>query len=283
MRDVPVESGLGLRDHALGVVEEAELRLRVAGVQVVAGTATSRRSPPIRGRAGVPGSLSIGPIDAAGPAALLWSTFFRHAASTPLAPRTPAPLRKVRRDARLLITASNWPIPVPPSVFACDPRMMGRFGHLCKPAVAISTRPNLGTSAIVTTFWHPFADMAALEATGSVTLVRGEGSHVWDTQGNRYLDATAGLWFVNVGHGRTEIAEAAAAQMATLAAYHTFGDMTNEPTEAPDGARRRVRADRQPEGVPHERRFGLDRHRHEDRSPLLDGARRAATDGPDPP
>ena len=73
--------------------------------------------------------------------------------------------------------------------------MMGRFGHLCKPAVAISTRPNLGTSAIVTTFWHPFADMAALEATGSVTLVRGEGSHVWDTQGNRYLDATAGLWF----------------------------------------------------------------------------------------
>jgi len=110
--------------------------------------------------------------------------------------------------------------------------MMGRFGHLCKPVVATSTRTNLGTSAIVTTFWHPFADMAALEATGSLTVVRGEGSHVWDTQGKRYLDATAGLWFVNVGHGRREIADAAAAQMAALAAYHTFGDLTNEPTEA---------------------------------------------------
>jgi putrescine---pyruvate transaminase len=84
----------------------------------------------------------------------------------------------------------------------------------------------------MTTFWHPFADMAALEATGSLTIVRGEASHVWDTEGNRYLDATAGLWFVNVGHGRTEIAEAAAAQMSRLAAYHTFGDVTNEPTEA---------------------------------------------------
>ena len=84
----------------------------------------------------------------------------------------------------------------------------------------------------MTTFWHPFADMAALEATGSLTIVRGEGSHVWDTEGNRYLDATAGLWFVNVGHGRTGIAEAAAAQMSRLAAYHTFGDVTNEPTEA---------------------------------------------------
>jgi putrescine aminotransferase len=84
----------------------------------------------------------------------------------------------------------------------------------------------------MTSFWHPFADMAALEATSTLTIVRGEGSHVWDTDGNRYLDATASLWFVNVGHGRRELADAAAEQMATLAAYHTFGDVTNEPTEA---------------------------------------------------
>ena len=56
----------------------------------------------------------------------------------------------------------------------------------------------------MTTFWHPFADMAALEAGGELTIVRGEGSHVWDTSGTRYLDATAGLWFANVGHGRAE-------------------------------------------------------------------------------
>jgi adenosylmethionine-8-amino-7-oxononanoate aminotransferase len=84
----------------------------------------------------------------------------------------------------------------------------------------------------MTTFWHPFADMAALESAGELTLVRGEGSHVWDADGRRYLDATAGLWFANVGHGRAEIAEAAAEQMRRLASYHTFGDLTNEPTAA---------------------------------------------------
>ncbi|HJX07879.1 MAG TPA: aminotransferase class III-fold pyridoxal phosphate-dependent enzyme, partial [Actinomycetota bacterium] len=84
----------------------------------------------------------------------------------------------------------------------------------------------------MTTFWHPFADMAALESAGELTLVRGEGSHVWDTGGGRYLDATAGLWFANVGHGRAEIADAAAEQMRRLAAYHTFGDLANEPTVA---------------------------------------------------
>ena len=84
----------------------------------------------------------------------------------------------------------------------------------------------------MTTFWHPFADMSALESAGELTLVGGEGSHVWDTDGRRYLDATAGLWFANVGHGRAEIADAAAEQMRRLATYHTFGDLTNEPTAA---------------------------------------------------
>ncbi len=110
--------------------------------------------------------------------------------------------------------------------------MMGRFGHPCNPADAASTCDDMGTSALMTTFWHPFADMAALESAGELTLVRGEGSHVWDTDGTRYLDATAGLWFANVGHGRAEIADAAAAQMRRLAAYHTFGDLTNQPTAA---------------------------------------------------
>src|SRR5947208_3652265 len=84
----------------------------------------------------------------------------------------------------------------------------------------------------MTSFWHPFADMAAVEAEGGLSIVRGLGSHIWDAAGNRYLDATAGLWFCNVGHGRTEIADAARRQMAELAAHSTFGDLTNPPTEA---------------------------------------------------
>ena len=76
-------------------------------------------------------------------------------------------------------------------------------------------------------FWHPFADMAAVQAGGELTIVRGEGAHVWDADGRRYLDATASLWYCNVGHGRAEIGAAVAAQMADLEAYSTFQDLTN--------------------------------------------------------
>jgi putrescine---pyruvate transaminase len=82
----------------------------------------------------------------------------------------------------------------------------------------------------VTRFWHPFADMAAVQAAGEVSIVRGEGVYVWDADGNRYLDASASLWYCNVGHGRAEIADAVAAQLRRLEAYSTFGDLTNPPT-----------------------------------------------------
>lgn len=78
-------------------------------------------------------------------------------------------------------------------------------------------------------FWHPFADMASVSTNGELVLTRGEGTHVWDESGRRYLDATAGLWFANVGWGRREIAEAAAAQMTALPSYSTFGDFSNRP------------------------------------------------------
>jgi putrescine aminotransferase len=78
-------------------------------------------------------------------------------------------------------------------------------------------------------FWHPFADMAALEAGGELVLVRGDGAHVWDDAGRRYLDATAALWYCNVGFGRNEIADAVSAQMRELPAYSAFGDLSNRP------------------------------------------------------
>lgn len=78
--------------------------------------------------------------------------------------------------------------------------------------------------------WHPFSDMAVVERDGELVIARGEGAVVWDDQGNRYLDATAGLWFANIGHGRAELAEAAAAQMRQVAAYSTFGDYVTKPT-----------------------------------------------------
>ena len=91
-----------------------------------------------------------------------------------------------------------------------------------------SLRRMSATSTAHTRLWHPFAAMGKVDGN-ELVLVRGEGSRVWDAAGNEYLDATAGLWFVNVGHGRTEIADAVAAQLRTLAAHHVFGDHANPP------------------------------------------------------
>jgi putrescine aminotransferase len=76
--------------------------------------------------------------------------------------------------------------------------------------------------------WHPFADMSQVPGH-EVTLVSGEGAWVSDDLGRRFLDASASLWYCNVGHGRGELADAAAAQMRRLAAYHTFDVFSNEP------------------------------------------------------
>src|SRR5689334_16583519 len=78
-------------------------------------------------------------------------------------------------------------------------------------------------------FWHPFADMHTV-ATNEVVMERGDGVRVWDTGGRSYLDATAGLWYCNVGYGRAEIADAAAAQMKRLPSYSTFGVYATKPT-----------------------------------------------------
>jgi putrescine---pyruvate transaminase len=79
-----------------------------------------------------------------------------------------------------------------------------------------------------TRLWHPFADMHAVRGNEFV-IARGEGVYVWDEGGTRYLDGTASLWCVNVGHGRAEIADAVNAQMRELATYQTFGVFANRP------------------------------------------------------
>ncbi len=82
----------------------------------------------------------------------------------------------------------------------------------------------------MTHFWHPVSDMHAVQASGELILERGEGCHLWDDQGNRYIDSTGGLWYANVGYGRAEIADAAAAQMRKLHAYSHYGDVSSPPT-----------------------------------------------------
>jgi adenosylmethionine-8-amino-7-oxononanoate aminotransferase len=81
---------------------------------------------------------------------------------------------------------------------------------------------------MVPAFLHPFA---APGRTDFIRLVGGEGAVVVDEAGRRYVDAIASLWYVNVGHGRTEVIDAVHRQMQALATYNTFEIWTNEPAD----------------------------------------------------
>ncbi|MBM3541563.1 MAG: aminotransferase class III-fold pyridoxal phosphate-dependent enzyme [Alphaproteobacteria bacterium] len=74
---------------------------------------------------------------------------------------------------------------------------------------------------------HAWGNHHVLKSQGPKMIVRGQGAHIWDADGHRLIDGVAGLWCVNVGHGRAEIAEAMARQATALAFYSSFGNLTN--------------------------------------------------------
>ncbi len=80
----------------------------------------------------------------------------------------------------------------------------------------------------MTRLWHPFADMGAVKDAEFV-IERGDDVWVWDSEGRKYLDATASLWYANVGHGRQEIAAAIAEQLSRLESYSAFSDFAMRP------------------------------------------------------
>ncbi len=67
--------------------------------------------------------------------------------------------------------------------------------------------------------WMHFTRMSSYRDAPVPTIVRGEGAYVYDDRGRRYLDGLAGLFVVQAGHGRRELAEAAARQAADLAFF----------------------------------------------------------------
>src|SRR5437588_5079784 len=71
-----------------------------------------------------------------------------------------------------------------------------------------------------------------IDNANTVVYVRGRGVMVRDVDGNEYIDGLSGLWNVNVGHGRAELADAAAAQMKELAYFSGFVGSTNIPSIA---------------------------------------------------
>jgi L-2,4-diaminobutyrate transaminase len=79
--------------------------------------------------------------------------------------------------------------------------------------------------------FHPGTHLAdfAGGAAPSHLITRGRGIHVVDADGRELIDGFAGLWCVDVGYGRTEIADAVHRQMTTLNYYHTYHGASNEP------------------------------------------------------
>jgi putrescine aminotransferase len=69
---------------------------------------------------------------------------------------------------------------------------------------------------------HPFTDHKELRDIGSRMITRAEGPFIYESEGTELLDGMAGLWCVNVGYGRTELAEAAYQQMKELPYYNSF-------------------------------------------------------------
>ncbi|MGQ5523068.1 aspartate aminotransferase family protein [Chitinimonas sp. PSY-7] len=76
---------------------------------------------------------------------------------------------------------------------------------------------------------HPFSDMGSLNKQGSRVITKAEGVYLWDSDGNKIIDGMAGLWCVNIGYGRREIAEVAYKQMLELPFYNTFFKTTHPP------------------------------------------------------
>ena len=78
-------------------------------------------------------------------------------------------------------------------------------------------------------FIHPFTDHGDLATRGARVITKAEGIYIWDSEGEKMLDAMSGLWCVNVGYGRKELADAAYQQMMTLPFYNSFFQTTNVP------------------------------------------------------
>ncbi|MDN3522422.1 aminotransferase [Halomonas ramblicola] len=78
-------------------------------------------------------------------------------------------------------------------------------------------------------FIHPFTDFSVFHEQGCDLITESDGIYVEDSYGNRFIDGIAGLWCVNVGHGRAEIGQAMAEQATRMAYFSTFNNLSNAP------------------------------------------------------
>jgi len=107
------------------------------------------------------------------------------------------------------------------------------FSPLIAPPAIVSRAQAVDTRAIQAMdrahYIHSFTDHGDLATRGARVITRADDIYVWDSEGKKILDGMSGLWCVNVGYGRKEIADAAYQQMMELPYYNSFFQTTNVP------------------------------------------------------
>ena len=107
------------------------------------------------------------------------------------------------------------------------------FAPVIAPPAIVSKAQAVDTKAIQALdsahYIHSFTDHGDLATRGSRVMTHADGIYVWDSEGKKVLDGMSGLWCVNAGYGRKELADAAYQQMMTLPYYNSFFQTTNVP------------------------------------------------------
>jgi 4-aminobutyrate--pyruvate transaminase len=99
--------------------------------------------------------------------------------------------------------------------------MQGQVDHL---------RPNSLEARDAAFHLHPYTNAASLEKEGSLVIVGGDGVHVIDASGRRYIEGLAGLFCASLGFSEKRLAAAAMRQMEAMPFYHAFGHTATEPS-----------------------------------------------------
>ena len=93
----------------------------------------------------------------------------------------------------------------------------------------MTAQPNSTEARDMAYHLHSYTNPRKLEREGPLIIDRGEGIHVFDNSGKRYIEGMAGLWSVAVGFGEKRLVDVASRQMARLPYYHTFSQKSHGP------------------------------------------------------
>ncbi|MCY3982593.1 MAG: aspartate aminotransferase family protein [Roseovarius sp.] len=93
----------------------------------------------------------------------------------------------------------------------------------------MSIQPNSAEARDIAYHLHGYTNAGRHLETGPMVITRGDGIYVYDNEGNRYIEAMAGLWSAAVGFNEQRLSNAAKAQMDILPFYHNFSHKSHGP------------------------------------------------------